>query len=32
MADSGRVEDKNTKIWISQERIELFRWNRKHFS
>ena len=27
-----RVEDGNTKIWISQERKELFRWNKKHFS
>ena len=23
---------KNTKMWISRERIELFRWNKKHFS
>ena len=23
---------KNTKIWISQERTELSRWNKKHFS
>ena len=22
----------NTKIWISRERKELFRWNKKHFS
>ena len=33
MADrGGRAEDENTKIWISQERKELFRWNKKHFS
>ena len=25
-------EDGNTKIWISRERKELFRWNKKHFS
>ena len=24
--------EKITKIWISQERKELFRWNKKHFS
>ena len=31
---TGRKEgkDRNTKIWISQERKELFRWNKKHFS
>ena len=27
-----RGEDGNTKIWISQERKELFGWNKKHFS
>ena len=27
-----RGEDENTKIWISRERKELFRWNKKHFS
>ena len=27
-----RREDENTKIWISRERKELFRWNKKHFS
>ena len=27
-----RGEDENTKIWISQERKELFRWNKKHLS
>ena len=33
MADRGkRGEDKNTKIWISRERKELFRWNKKHLS
>ena len=33
MADKEkRGEDENTKIWISQERKELFRWNKKHFS
>ena len=26
-----RGEDGNTKIWISQERKELFRWNKKCF-
>ena len=33
MADrEKRGEDENRKIWISQERKELFRWNKKHFS
>ena len=33
MADRGkRGEDKNTKIWISPERKELFRSNKKYFS
>ena len=27
-----RGEDENTKIGISRERKELFRWNKKHFS
>ena len=27
-----RGEDKNTKIWISWDQKELFRWNKKHFS
>ena len=27
-----KVEDGNTKFWISRERTELFRWNKKHFS
>ena len=27
-----RGENENTKIWISRERKELFRWNKKHFS
>ena len=27
-----RGRDKYTKIWISRERKELFRWNKKHFS
>ena len=27
-----RGEDGNLKIWISWERKELFRWNKKHFS
>ena len=32
MADSEkRGEDEYTKIWISRERKELFRWNKKHF-
>ena len=26
-----RGEDRNTNIWISQERKEFFRWNKKHF-
>ena len=26
-----RGEGENTKIWISQEQRELFRWNKKHF-
>ena len=33
MADwEKKREDKNTKIWISQEGKELFRWNKKHIS
>ena len=33
MADRRkRGEDKNTKTWISRERKEPFRWNKKHFS
>ena len=33
MADREKKgEDENTKIWISRERKELFRWNKKHFS
>ena len=32
LAGRKRGEDKNTQIWISQERKELFRWNKKHFS
>ena len=34
MADKGRKRggDENTKIWISGEQKELFRWNKKHFS
>ena len=33
MADRGkRGEDENTKVWISQEWKDLFRWNKKHFS
>ena len=32
MADrENSEEDKNTKIWISRERKELFRWNKKTF-
>ena len=27
-----RGEDGNTKIWISRERKEFFRWNKKHIS
>ena len=27
-----RGKDRKTKIWISRERKELFRWNKKHFS
>ena len=27
-----RGKDRNTKNWISRERKELFRWNKKHFS
>ena len=26
-----RVEDKNTKVWISREWREIFRWNKKRF-
>ena len=33
MADrEKRGEDENTKIWISREQKEFFRWNKKHFS
>ena len=33
MADRGeREEDGNTKLWMSREQKELFRWNKKHFS
>ena len=33
MADRGkREEDGSTKIRVSRERKELFRWNKKHFS
>ena len=33
MGDRGkRGEDENTKIQISQEGKEVFRWNKKHFS
>ena len=33
MTDSEkREEDGNRKTWISWERKELFRWNKKHFS
>ena len=32
LTEKERGEDKNTKNWISQERKELFRWNKKHFS
>ena len=28
----GKEGKKIIKIWISQERKELFRWNKKHFS
>ena len=32
MADrEKRVEDGNTKIWISREQKELFRWNKNNF-
>ena len=27
-----REEDGNTKVWITRERTELFRWNKKPFS
>ena len=27
-----RGKDRNTKIWISRERKQLFRWNKKNFS
>ena len=27
-----RSKEENTKIWISRERKELFRWNKKHLS
>ena len=33
MADREKKrENGNTKMWISRERKELFRWNKKHFS
>ena len=31
-SESGKCGKKITKIWISWERKELFRWNKKHFS
>ena len=32
MADrEKRGEDGNTKIWVSRDRKELFRWNKKYF-
>ena len=32
MADRERKkgEDRNTKVWISWEQKELYRWNKKH--
>ena len=30
--DGKRRKDRNTKVWISAEWKELFRWNKKHFS
>ena len=30
--DRKKGKDRNTKIWISQEQKEPFRWNKKHFS
>ena len=33
MADREKGKEyRNTNIWISRERKELFRWNKKHFS
>ena len=32
LTGTKRGEDENTKTWISRERKELFRWNKKHFS
>ena len=33
MADRGKTgKDGKTKTWISQERKELFRWNKNNFS
>ena len=33
MLDRGkREEEGNVKVWLSKERKELFRWNKKHFS
>ena len=32
LTGKNKEVDKNTKIWISRERKELFRWNKKHFS
>ena len=30
--DKGeKGEDGNTKIWVSRERKEIFRWNKKYF-
>ena len=31
MADREKGEDECIKIWISRERKELFRWNKKTF-
>ena len=33
MANREKIEEKeNTKIWISREKKELFKWNKKYFS
>ena len=32
LTERTRWEDRNTKIWTSRERKELFRWNKKYFS
>ena len=32
LAERKRGGDGNTKIWVSWEQREVFKWNKKHFS